>query len=136
MPEACLGDKHDQRECKTGNADQEVDASAGNTRLLPARQVFVVQVLVEADVGQGHWVGRCRWVGVHRLLCLQEATKRPDSHEARMSITGRCRPQGTTRPPLLERKLDANHVTICDCAGIIPGSDQLNDGWLSAPFQN
>ena len=32
--------------------------SAEDVRLLPARQAFVVQVSVEADVAQGHWVGR------------------------------------------------------------------------------
>ena len=36
--------------------------SAGDTRLLPVRQAFVVQVSVEADVAQGHWVGRVEHV--------------------------------------------------------------------------
>ena len=36
--------------------------SAEDVRLLPARQAFVVQVSVEADVAQGHWVGRVEHV--------------------------------------------------------------------------
>ena len=35
---------------------------AGDTRLLPVRQAFVVQVSIEADVTQGHWVGRVEHV--------------------------------------------------------------------------
>lgn len=31
---------------------------AETTRRLPVRQAFVVQMSVEADVAQGHWVGR------------------------------------------------------------------------------
>jgi hypothetical protein len=37
-------------------------SSAGDTRLLPVRQAFVVQVSVEADVAQGHWIGRVEHV--------------------------------------------------------------------------
>jgi hypothetical protein len=35
---------------------------AGDARLLPVRQAFVVQVSVEADIAQGHWVGRVEHV--------------------------------------------------------------------------
>jgi hypothetical protein len=35
-----------------------MNPSAGDTRLLPVRQAFVVQVSVETDVAQGSWVGR------------------------------------------------------------------------------
>ena len=37
-------------------------AETETIRLLPARQAFVVQVSVEADVAQGHWVGRVEHV--------------------------------------------------------------------------
>ena len=36
--------------------------SAEDVQLRPVRQAFVVQVSVEADVAQGHWVGRVEHV--------------------------------------------------------------------------
>jgi hypothetical protein len=39
-----------------------MNPSAEDTRLFPVRQAFVVQVSVEADVAQGHWVGRVEHV--------------------------------------------------------------------------
>jgi hypothetical protein len=39
-----------------------VKLSAEDVRPLPVRQAFVVQVSVEADVKQGHWIGRVEHV--------------------------------------------------------------------------
>jgi hypothetical protein len=43
-------------------------------RLLPARQAFVVQMSVEADVTQGHWVGRVEHVVSGQVLHFQTLT--------------------------------------------------------------
>ena len=40
-------------------------------RLLPARRAFVVQISVEADVTQGHWVGRVEHVVSGQALHFQ-----------------------------------------------------------------
>jgi hypothetical protein len=62
-----------------------VELSAEDVPLLPVRQAFVVQISVEAEAAQGHWVGRVEHVvsgearhfqSLDDLLCFMAAVLR------------------------------------------------------------